>query len=175
MPLLNIVPPEKAEGKVKDAYSIFEKMGMPVPLPLQMISVSPEILAIQMKVMMNYFKHPTLTLPLLAHIRLLVATGENYPFCMNFNRELLRGFVGLTDEQIDAAIKDPKSAALQEKDRELLAYVVKVVADPALSDKKDIERLRELGWSDGDIFDAVNHGIGMVTAGMAFKIFKMGE
>ena len=175
MPLLNVVAPEKAEGKVKEAYSIFEKMGVPVPLPLQMMSVSPELIAIQAQIMMNYFKHPTLTLPLLAHIRYLVASAEDYPFCINFNRQLLEVFVGLKPEQIEAAKADPAKAALPEKDRAMLAFVVKAIQDPALVDRKEVDSLRGMGWNDRDIFDAVYHGLGMVTAGMAFKIMKMGE
>lgn len=40
MPLLKVVSPENADGKIKETYSFFEKMGAPVPLPMQMMSTS---------------------------------------------------------------------------------------------------------------------------------------
>lgn len=69
----------------------------------------------------------------------------------------------------------PEKAKLEEKDKAMLLYVLEVTQDPALSTQQDVDKLRELGWTDRDILDAVQHGLGMVTAGMAFKIFKMGE
>jgi hypothetical protein len=32
-----------------------------------------------------------------------------------------------------------------------------------------------MGWSDGDMLDACMHGSQMISAGIMFKAFKMGE
>ena len=175
MPLLKVVSPEEADGKIKEAYSFFEKMGAPVPLPMQMVSTSPDLLAIHSQTLQYFVTHPNLSFPLLAHIRLLVADKEDYPYCVNLNEGMLQVMGGLTKEQIDAARVDPEMAQLPAKDKSLLLYVLRVIQDPALSNQKDVDALRGLGWTDRDIFDAVNHGLGMVSAGMAFKIFQMGK
>ncbi len=175
MPLLKTVSPEEAEGKVKEAYSFFEKMGAPVPLPMQMASTSPDLIELNSKGLKYFVTHPTLGFPLLAHIRMLVSVQEGYQYCEELNTGMLQMLAGSTQEDLDAAKADPSQAKLEDKDKAMLLYVLKVTQDPALSEKADIDALRGLGWEDRDIFDAVQHGLGMVSAGMAFKIFKMSE
>ena len=175
MALLNIITPEKAEGDVKECYAMFENLGAEVPLPLQMLSVSPHYLKAQVENIKYLMGHPALSFSLMAHIRFLVASDENYPYCINLNRGMLKQFAGLSDEQVDAAAKDTSQAALEEKEKALLDFVKNVVQDPASSDQAQINTLRELGWTDRDIFDAVFQGVNMMAAGILFKIFHMGE
>lgn len=175
MPLLKTVAPEEATGKVKDAYSIFEKMGAPVPLPMQMASVSPFLAEMNGNSLKYYITHPTLKFPLLAHIRLLVAHNEGYEYCVSLNQGMLMMLARLTQEDIDAAKANPANAKLDAKDKALLLYVLKATQDPALSGAEDIQALKDLGWTEQDVFEAVQHGLGMIVAGMAFKIFKMSE
>jgi len=40
-------------------------------------------------------------------------------------------------------------------------------------EKEDIERLRELGWNDSDIYDATFHGARMLAMSTMFNAFKM--
>ncbi len=175
MALINIVPPEKAEGKVKESYAFMEELAKMVPLPLQMLSVSPQLLSIQIDTMKYLIGQPNLGFSLLAHIRLLVAKEENYPYCVNLNQGVLKNFVGLSQEQMDAVTEDPDQAQLEPEKKALLQFVLKVVRDPATTQKEDIDKLHELGWTDTDIFDAVWEGMVMVTRGMMLKAFKIAE
>ncbi len=175
MALIKTVPPKEAEGVVKEAYSIFENLGIEPPLPFQMMSASPKMMSIQGEVLKYYMNHPTLELPLLAHIRLLVAHEENFSYCVGFNTELLKNFVGLKEEGIAATLADPGQAALDAKNKAMLLFVLKAVRDPAASDQKDVDALHELGWTDSDIFDAVLQGMNMIVIGMSLQAFKMGE
>ena len=174
MPIIKIVPPEEAEGKVKEAYNIFAPMGM-VPAPMQMYSSSPEWMGVRTQVMGYYMQHPNLSLGLMALIRMLVAEELQYYYCISLNRELLKT-IGIMDE--DAAAKvlaDPASAPLGDKDKAMLLFVLKAVKTPDEVTAEDMQALRELGWSDRDIVDATVHGAGMVTDGILFKAFKMDE
>lgn len=175
MPLLNTVAPQDAHGEVKSVYAIFEQAGIPVPLPLQMLSVSPDYLSIQGNFISYFMQHPSLSPSLLAHIRLMVAHEENYPYCIQFNEGLLKNLVGLSEEQIAVVAEDPDKAALKSEEIALLSFVKKVVRDPASTQTEDTEALKSLGWSDRDIFDATLMGMNMVAMGMMFKAFKMGE
>ncbi|MBI9075227.1 MAG: hypothetical protein JEZ02_07440 [Desulfatibacillum sp.] len=175
MPLLKTITPEEATGKAKEAYSFFEKMGAPVPLPMQMMSISPYFLEMQSNGLQFFMSHPNLKFQLLAHIRLLVSYNEGYEYCINLNQGMLMMLAKLSQEDIDAAKANPANAKLDDKDKALLLYVLKVTGDPALSNADDIKALKDMGWSDSDIFEAVQHGLGMIAAGMAFKIFRMAE
>jgi len=175
MALIKTVQPEEAEGKVKEAYSAFMAVAGMVPKPFEMLSPSPELLTTQGKVMGYYFSHPTLGFPLLAHIRYLVALHCDYQYCINLNSGLLKNLAGLSEEQISSLSADPEKAPLEDKDKAILLFVLKAVKTPETVEHKDVDALHDLGWEDKDILDAVHHGAGMVSAGIMFKTFKMGE
>jgi uncharacterized peroxidase-related enzyme len=175
MALLELVSPETATGKVEEAYAFMEELAGMVPLPLQMLSPSPELLSTQIQTMKYLMNQPNLGFSLLAHIRLLVAKEENYPYCISLNQTVLQKFVGLSAEQVEASMEDPEKAALSPKEIAMLQFVLKVMRDPALTKKADIDQLHELGWTDTDILDAVQEGLIMMTRGIMFKAFKVAE
>jgi alkylhydroperoxidase family enzyme len=172
MPLINVVPPEQAQGKVKEGYALFERLGM-VPAPFQMFSSSPDLVGLRRQMVGYFMNHPSLNPALLALIRMLVAEELKYYYCISLNREILKT-VGILDE--DAAAKvlaDPASAPLSDKDKAMLLFVVKAIKTPEAVAAEDVGKLRDLGWSDRDIVDATAHGAGMVSDGILFKAFKM--
>ena len=175
MPIIETVAPDKAEGKVKDAYDIMMQRAGTVPKPFQMLSASPDLLGLQMGTMDYFMQHPTLNFVLLAHIRLLVARKFNYAYCVEFNGGILQMFAGVTEAQMDAMMDDPANAPLEARDRAMLLFVLKAVGTPDATSQSDVDALRELGWTDQDIFDATAHGAGMVQHGTLFKAFKMAE
>ncbi|MEW5911094.1 MAG: hypothetical protein AB1814_00935 [Thermodesulfobacteriota bacterium] len=174
MPLINVVPPDKAEGKVKEGYAIFKRLGM-VPAPFQMYSSSPELVDLRRQTITYFMSHPTLSPPLLALIRMLVAEELKYYYCISLNREILK-MAGIEDEDAAARIlADPASAPLSDKDKAMLLFVLKAVKTPDAVTAEDVEGLRALGWSDRDILDATEHGAGMVRDGILFKAFQMDQ
>ena len=48
---------------------------------------------------------------------------------------------------------DYRNAGLDKKDVAMLEYAEKVTLDPSQVSEKDVERLRQFGWSDKDILD----------------------
>lgn len=175
MPLLKTVAPENAQGTVKESYDFFKELAGMVPLPIEMISTSPCLLSIYIDTVKYYLNKTNLSFSLLAHIRLLVAKEEHYPYCINLNQEILIKMGGLSLEKIDAAMEDEGHASLEPNEVELLKFVMKAIKDPATTDKSDIIKLHEFGWTDKDIYEAVHEGLLMVIRGMAFKAFKMSE
>ncbi|MGE0086371.1 MAG: hypothetical protein AB7S75_18335 [Desulfococcaceae bacterium] len=120
MALIQTVSPENAEGKVKEIYDMMMERARVIPKPFQMMSASPELLAIVHQSIGYYFRHPRLSFGLLTHIRMLVADHHNYGYCTDFNTGLLQMLTDATDEQLDAVKKDPAKAALDDKDRAML-------------------------------------------------------
>ncbi|MFH1982883.1 MAG: hypothetical protein ABIL58_13655 [Pseudomonadota bacterium] len=175
MPIIETVAPDKAVGKVKEVYDIVMKRAGTIPKPFQMLSASPDLIGLQMGTMDYFMQHPTLSFVLLAHIRMLVARQFNYPYCVEFNGGILQMFAGVTEKQMDAMLTDPAKAPLEERDRAMLLFVLKAVGTPEATTQADVDALRELGWTDRDIFDAAAHGAGMVQHGTLFKAFKMAE
>ena len=174
MPLLNVVPPEEAEGKVKEAYAIFDQMGM-VPRPMQMYSPSPGLIDLRRRSIMHFMTHPNLSPGLLALIRMLVAEEMNFDYCVSLNSQILKAVGIASDDQLAAIMADPATAPLTDKERHMLLFVIKAVKTPEAVEAADVDYLRALGWSDGDIVDACSHGAEMVSSGILFKAFNMGE
>jgi alkylhydroperoxidase family enzyme len=175
MPLLNLVKPQQATGKVKEVYDMMLEKARVVPVPLQMLSPSPVLLGFTAQNIRYYMHHPTLSYELLAHIRMLVADACDYHYCVEFNAGGLQMVKGVSDERISATLEDPSRAALSDRDKAMLLFVLKAVKTPETVSRQDLDRLHDLDWNDQDIFEAAHHGAGMVAHGLLFKAFKMDE
>ncbi|MDX9788910.1 MAG: hypothetical protein RBT11_19195 [Desulfobacterales bacterium] len=161
MALINTVSPEQAEGTIKEAYDMFMKNLGVIPKPLEMMSASPAIFDLQLQRIKYYTDHPTLSFALLSHIRYLVSRNLNYSFCTDFNKHILKK-QGLKDDDILQMEADPTKSLLEEKESAMLAFVVKAVRAPGSVGGGEIKRLKEMGWEDRDLVDALAHGVNMI-------------
>lgn len=172
MSLLKTVSPDSAEGEVAEVYSVFTKAGLPVPKPLEMASVSPGLLKLQGQLIGYYMNHPSLGFALLSLIRYLTAKKFNYAFCTCFNENFLK-MQGMDEDQIKEIEDDPSRAPIEDKDREMLGFVMKALINPDAVTQEDMDNLFKHGWTDRDIFDALNHATGMVGPSILMKTFKL--
>ena len=174
MSLIKTVIPEEAEGQIKEVYDQMLKIAGMVPKPLQLMSASPKIFDIGTQSTQYYMQHPTLNPVLLACIRFVSATHCEYPYCIDMNQKMLMVMGGLNEEQVQQLISEPTSIELPDKDKAMLLFVIKAIQTPEDIQKEDLDTVRNMGWSDQDIFEAANHGAFMVAGGLLFNIFKMG-
>lgn len=172
MSLLTLTPPEKAEGQLAELYASAEHFFGTVPSNVQLLGVSPAVLENQLYFAQYFMQHPTLGAPLLSMIRMLVAKACKSEYCDSFNVGLLARF-GFTEEQIQGARIDPDKAPLEEKDKAMLLFVLKATSEPHAVASSDLDKLRSLGWTDADIFDAVAHGARAVGTNIIFDAFKI--
>jgi alkylhydroperoxidase family enzyme len=173
MPLIETVTPEKASGKVAAVYGDIRKIFGRVPNGMQMYSPSPTLLAQQWESMGYYLKHPALSFPLLAAIRMLVSQENDCHYCIGMNAGLLIQMGGWTVEQVAATKQDPEAAPLPEKEKALLAFVLKTVAERKAVTRAEIVQLKKLGWNEADILDAVAHGARNVAVDIVFNTFQI--
>ena len=174
MPLIKTVSHEEAEGQIKQVYDMMAAMAGSVPKPLQLLSVSPKIFDVNMQALQYYFQHPNLSANLLAAIRFVSATHCEYPYCIDMNKKILTNMAGMSEDQVAQLLKDPEGLDMPEKDRAMLTFVKNALKAPEDVQQEDVDKLRDLGWLDSDIFEAVNHGAFMVAGGILFNTFKMG-
>lgn len=168
--ILNHVKPEEATGKVAEAYSVLPP-EVPVPDPLILMSASPELAYLQSGIIRYFINHDRLDMGLFAMIRYLVAQQYDYQFCINLNAGILKQAGGLSDADLDALKTNPENAPLEESQKSLLLFVLKVVKTPHNIQQDDLDKLRAHGWSDQDIFDATYHGTSMVAPSILYKAF----
>lgn len=175
MALIKTVAPDEAEGKVKEVYDRLMDIARVIPKPMQMMSASPDLMAIQIQALSHYFRHPTLGFALLGHIRLAVANHFNYSYCADFNSSLLQMLTDITDEQLDAVRENPAAAPLGDRDKAMLLFVMKAVTTAVDVSQDDVDDLKAMGWTEKDIFEATHQGADMVRHGILFKTFKVDE
>jgi alkylhydroperoxidase family enzyme len=172
MPLIKTVSLEEAQGGIKEAYEmLLEKIGL-IPKPLEMMSVSPALFELQMRRIQYLSQHPKLSYPLLAHIRYLVARNLDYPYCTDFNKMILKK-QGLSDDDIRRLEADPPQSLLEADENAMLAFVVKAVKSPGQVAPEEIDHLRDLGYADRDIMDALAQGVSMIDHAIMMQVFQM--
>jgi alkylhydroperoxidase family enzyme len=172
MPLINTVSPEEAQGFIKETYEmLIEKIGL-IPKPLEMMSASPTLFELQLRRIEYFNQQPKLSFALLAHIRYLVARNLDYPYCTDFNKMILKK-QGLSEEDIRRMEADPSQSLLEPEESAMLAFVVKAVKSPGEVAPEEIARLRELGYEDRDMVDALAQGVSMIDHAIMMQVFQM--
>jgi len=174
MALIQTVESDKAEGKVKEIYDFMLENAGIIPAPLQLASASPWLLDMYWQSIQHFSQHPNLGFGLLSSIRYLVAQQYDYAFCIDFNRNML-SMQGLSEDDIDKMEKDPLQAPLDDKDRAMVAFVMKAIKTPDAVEKQDVDRLHDLGWTDSDIMEAMAHATNMIASSILMKTFKMDQ
>ena len=172
MAIIKTHTPETAEGEVKEILDTVQGMMNTIPGPMELASASPWMIKNVWGSVQYFSQHPNLGFGLLSAIRYLVAKQSDFAFCTGFNKNFLL-LQGMTEEDIEKMVADPSLAPLEDKDRALLLFVTEAIKDPDAVGQEDMDHLRDLGWADSDILEAMAHGANMVASGILMKTFKM--
>jgi uncharacterized peroxidase-related enzyme len=175
MPIIKTYEEEEATGELKAIYEQIKKVRGSIGNNAKLFSSSPELLKQQMDFIKYYITHETLSMPLLAAIRILVSSTQQCKFCIDFNMAMLVNMFDWTVEDVEEMKKDFKKAKLEEKEIALLGFAVIAIKDAKSLGTNDMDALRELGWEDQEILDAVNHAARMLATDIVFNTFKIDD
>ncbi len=173
MPLIKTYELEEATGELAKLYEIIATMRGKVGNNAKIFSASPELLRQQMDFIKYYMSHPTLSIPLLASIRVLVSSGEDCEFCIDYNTAMLINMAGWTFEQVQEMRQDIEKANLPAREIAMLKLAVQAIRNSHATNANELDSLREMGWEDKDILDAVNHATRMLATDIIFNTFKI--
>lgn len=141
---------EKILKKVKVIYGA-------VPPQMEFLgNIEVDYLETFLTAVLRIVKHPHIEPDLFAFIRLHVAFKEDYPYCKMFNTKMLLA-KGYTQKQLDDAIADIALVPFDEKHQVLATKSIKAIYESKLFTKKDFELLYNLGWTQKDVFDVIDH------------------
>jgi uncharacterized protein YciW len=174
MALVTTVAPGKAEGVIKEGYEMFMKNVGAIPQPMQLMSISPALFELQLKRIHYFSKHPKLSFALLAHIRYLAAQTLDYGYCMDLNRHFLKK-LGYDEDGIAAMEKDPGKSMLEENESAMLDFVIRSMKKPGSITAADIAQLKDLGWEERDMVDALAQGVGMIDHAIMMQVFQIDQ
>lgn len=153
---IDITPPSEELAKLEAIMAPYKEILGRAPGGLQLLGVSPPVLEHYAGTIGYYMAHPTLGQALLTFIRYLVSWRGDCAYCVDLNEAFLIN-AGLDLDAIRATREDPELAPLEERDKALLLLAVEAVDRPESVSADRLDMLRDLGWSDRDILDAVWH------------------
>lgn len=157
MPRIRTVPPEAATGQLADAYERFTKaMGSPsAPLVFQLSSIRPDIASPLAGLYGALFGDGELSREAKETIATYVAALNNCPYCVGAHT-LFMQLHGASAEQVEAARGGDIAAFTgDEETARFLPLAEKITRHAYKVTDDDIQMLRNDGWSDEKILEAV--------------------
>jgi uncharacterized peroxidase-related enzyme len=155
MPFLPVLPEEQASSEVRKIYeSVSGSWGF-VPNYFQALGRNAQLLQDQVNLFTNAMNEERGLPKIIKEQIATVVSGINMSsYCLPTHLEIL-GRMGM-DKSLSRRLSiDYKSAPLDPKVMELLEFCEKLTNRPADMQRADVENLRQLGWNEIDIFDAV--------------------
>ena len=117
----------------------------------------------------NYLSsHKRINPDFFTFLRYATACKHGFGYCEKFNHDYLIS-LGYTPKQLEAVAVSADALPLDERHRALFVEALATMDDPARFGKDAIAKLSDFGWSDADIFDALDH------ASFLFKFHKILE
>lgn len=173
MPLIKMIKPEEATGELAQMYAQIKEIRGTVPASSQLWSTSPALLKSQLDFIAYYMSHKSLSSPFLAVIRTLISTNTGCKYCVDFNSAMLINNLGWSVDDVAFVKENGKSPKFSDKENALLAFVTKSVKACKKADESELNSLRSMGWSDGEILDALQHGARMHAIDIIFNTFDL--
>ncbi len=121
-----------------------------------LLSLNPRRFQIFIEEIRYLLHHPNIDPIFFAMLRLYIADREDFSYCRSFNTKFLlaKGY----DRDILKKLKDDiKEIPLDERHKLLAQKAIKAIYRPKEFKFDDIDELKEFFWSDGDIYDAIDH------------------
>jgi len=155
MPFLPVLPEEQASAEVRNIYEYVTRRWGFLPNYFQALGHDAQLLQDQVNLYTNAMIEERGLPKIVKEQIATVVSGINMSsYCLPAHLEIL-GRMGM-DKSLSRRLSiDYKSAPLDPKVMELLKFCEKLTTNPGDMRRADIEKLRELGWNDAAIFDAV--------------------
>ncbi len=150
----------KNEAQADRLEQLYKKIklfyGVVLPQMEFLGNIEAEYLEDFIKAMLRIAKHPHIDPNWFGFVRLHIAFREDYAYCKAFNTKFLlsREF---TQQQLDEVIDDISSVPFDEKHQALARHALKVIYESKNCTQSDLNTLYEMGWTQKDVFDGVEH------------------
>lgn len=150
-----LVSEEKASPEVKRMYDyIRERWGF-VPNYFYALGRDQQLLQDQMNLFTNaMYEERGLPRVIKEQIALVVSGLNISSYCLAAHLEIL-GKLGVDKATGRKLALDYANASVEPRVMEIFRFVDKLTRQPGEMEKADVDRLREVGWNDTAIFDAV--------------------
>jgi uncharacterized peroxidase-related enzyme len=152
------------EGMMEIAFRKIGQAGHAVPEIMHLFRFKGESTGHLIRFTEEVMRGPSpLSLGMRELIGTFVSKRSDCLFCACAHAPVAAHF--LSQDLVEEVLHDLENSSLELRDKELLRYVGKVAEDPASITAADVDRLKEVGWSEEAIYDAL-------TVAALFKFYN---
>ncbi len=153
MTWVEVVDAGRASGKLAEAYDKVGRKRGRVANIHQVFSLNPEALEGHLDLYMSLlYRTSGLTRSQREMIGVVVSGLNRCGYCVVHHSEALSHYLK-SPGILKRLESDYRDLQLTERDRAMLDYCAKLTSDPSQMTERDVERLRETGFSDSEILD----------------------
>jgi len=135
---------ERKYGKVPPHFKLFAAIN-PVRFKMFLVEIA------------YITDHPNIHPDFFVFLRRVISAKYDFAYCLHFNEEMLYSR-GYTADLINDVEASSAALPLNKAHQALFAATLATMEDPNSFTKETIESLKQHGWCDADIFDALDHG-----------------
>ena len=150
---------------------IKQKLGQVPPHFEMYASINPERFKMFLAEITYLSNHAHINPDFFALLRFYVASQNGFNYCIKFNQALLLA-KGYTLEQLGALEGSKEQLPLDSKHQVLFLEVITALDEPRNFTSETLESLKDIGWTDTDIFDAVDHGAFLFRFSKVLKAYS---
>ncbi len=176
VPWVPCVEEDEADGILAEVYERARRRFTFVPDAVKIFGLRPEVAAAQERLRDLLLSDASSLGARRADLIGAAVSGLNHcDYCGTAHAGLLATRGDLTQDEAIAVYRNWRSVPLDDSDRAMLEFAEKLTLMPSAMVVGDVERLRELGYSDENIYDVVlltayrnfmnrvNDGLGVTT------------
>lgn len=171
--LEGIIEESQATGDVAQVYEKAKARFGFVPNAMKMQSINPDTIKFFAGLSHYFVAKSSLSEKFRLIANEMIAKKDDCEYCMTMMQGALNTNFGITKDDINEFIDDPKKAPLEEKEIALLEFILKALEDSNSTSKDDITKLNDLGVSDMEIFDAINFATQMQKIHIMLNVFRI--
>jgi len=144
---------EKLQKVLKRVKIVYGK----VPPQMEFLgNIEIEYLEDFLKMVLRMVKHPNINPDLFGFIRLHIAFKEDYNYCKIYNTQFLLA-KEYKQDILDDVIQNIEAVPFNSNHQALAKFAIKAIYSSKNCTKEDFDMLYKMGWSQKDVFDAVEH------------------
>ena len=171
--LKSIIQPQNATGDVKSIYEMSKQRFGYVPNAIQMQSINPDTIMFYAGLSKYFVQSLNLSEKFRLITNEIIANKDQCEYCISLMQGAIANNYGISKEELNEIVKNPSLAPFEENEKALLEFILKVLDDSNSTLKEDIEKLTAVGWSEKDIFDAINFATQMQKMHIMLNAFKI--
>ncbi|MFQ6012157.1 MAG: peroxidase-related enzyme [Thermoplasmata archaeon] len=153
MSWIEVVDPEAAEGVLAEVYDEVGRRRGEIADIHQVQSLNPAAMKAHLDLYLSVvYRKGGLSRAQREMIGVVVSCLNRCPYCVVHHAEALAHHQE-SAEVVEGVKEDYREAPLRPEDRAMLDYAAKVTKAPWTMTEKDVEALREAGFTDGEVLD----------------------